>query len=107
MRIDPSQLSEPLAHVLGGGAVDAAGGQRAAADAARVAPEAQFEQLDQLLLKRLRASAVADAANSVISYQDAQARIDRIRELTAQDPSSARGAQGALDPSRVRGLLDG
>jgi hypothetical protein len=30
MRIDPSQLAEPLAHILKAGAVDAAGGQKAA-----------------------------------------------------------------------------
>lgn len=105
MRIDPSQLGEPLAHILGAGATDAAGGQKAAAAAKQQITDPQLETLDALLLRRLQANATAAAADSVVSYQDAQARIDRLRELAAQDPASAAGAQGTLDPSRVRGLL--
>lgn len=104
MRIDPSQLSEPLAHILGAGATDAAGGQKAA-EAAKSITDPQLEQLDALLLRRLQANATAGAADSVVSYQDAAARADRLRELAAQDPAAAIRAQGALDPSRVRGLL--
>lgn len=105
MRIDPSQLTEPLAHILGAGATDAAGGQKAA-QAAQSITDPQLETLDKLLLRRLQAHATAAAADSVVSYQDAQARIDRMRELAAQDPAAAVRAQGTLDSSRVRGLLD-
>jgi hypothetical protein len=52
------------------------------------------------------ANATAAAADRVVSFQDAQARIDRMRELAQQDPSTALRAQGSLDSSRVRGLLD-
>jgi hypothetical protein len=104
MRIDPSQLSEPLAHILGAGATDAAGGQKAAA-AAREIKDPQLETLDALLLRRLQANAASAAADSVVSFQDAAARADRLREQAAQDPSSTLRAQGTLDPSRVRGLL--
>ncbi len=105
MRIDPSQLTEPLAHILGAGATDAAGGQKAT-QAASTITDPQLETLDKLLLRRLQANATAAAADSVVSYQDAQARIYRMRELAAQDPSAAVRAQGTLDTSRVRGLLD-
>lgn len=104
MRIDPSQLTEPLAHILGAGATDAAGGQKAAQAAQITDP--QLETLDKLLLRRLQANSTAAAADSVVSFQDAQARIDRVRELAAQDPASSVRAQGSLDASRVRGLLD-
>ncbi len=104
MRIDPSQLSEPLAHILGTGATDAAGGQKAAA-AAREIKDPQLETLDALLLRRLNANASAAAADSVVSSQDAAARAERLREQAAQDPAAALRAQGTLDPSRVRGLL--
>lgn len=104
MRIDPSQLSEPLAHILGAGATDAAGGQKAA-KAAREIRDPQLETLDALLLRRLQANATAAAADSVVSFQDAMARLERMRELAMQDPATAARAQGTLDPSRVRGLL--
>ncbi len=106
MRIDPSQLTEPLAHILGAGATDAADGQKAAQAAAHSITDPQLETLDKLLLRRLQANATAAAADSVVSFQDAQARIDRVRELAAQDPASALRAQGSLDSARVRGLLD-
>lgn len=104
MRIDPSQLGEPLAHILGAGATDAAGGQKAAAAAQQI-KDPQLETLDALLLRRLQANATAAAADSVVSYQDAQARIDRVRDLAAQDPAAAARGQGTLDANRVRGLL--
>ena len=107
MRIDPSQLSEPLAHILGAGATDAASGGKAAAETTKLAGDVgQLDSLDQLLLKRLRLNAAADAANSVVTYQDALARIEQLRAQAAQDAAGARQAQGTLDPSRVRGLLD-
>ena len=106
MRIDPSQLTEPLAHILGAGATDAASGQKTAAAAAGTINDPQLETLDKLLLRRLQANSTSAAADSVVSFQDAQARIDRIRELAAQDPASSVQAQGTLDASRVRGLLD-
>jgi hypothetical protein len=104
MRIDPSQLSEPLAHILGAGASDAAAAQKAA-KAAREIRDPQLETLDALLLRRLQANATASAADSVVSFQDAAARMERVRELAAQDPAAAARAQGTLDASRVRGLL--
>ncbi|MCW2960504.1 MAG: hypothetical protein JWM25_508 [Thermoleophilia bacterium] len=107
MRIDPSQLSEPLAHILGAGATDAAAGGKASSQTAKLAgSEGQLDQLDQLLLKRLRMNAAADAANSVVTYQDAKARIDQLKAQAAADPAAATQAQGTLDSSRVRGLLD-
>lgn len=105
MRIDPSQLSEPLAHILGAGATDAAGGQQAAAAAKGPITDPQLETLDKLLLRRLQLNQTATAADSVVSFQDAQQRIDRLRELAAQDPANAVRAQGTLDSARVRGLL--
>ncbi|MEO6866434.1 MAG: hypothetical protein ABI200_00255 [Gaiellales bacterium] len=104
MRIDPSQLAEPLAHILGAGATDAAGGQKATQSAKSIV-DPQLETLDALLLRRLQANATAGAADSVVSFQDAQARADRLRELASQDPSQANAAQGTLDSARVRGLL--
>jgi hypothetical protein len=104
MRIDPSQLSEPLAHILGAGATDAASGQKAA-EAARTITDPQLETLDAMLLRRMQAQATSAAADSVVSYQDALARVERMRELASQDPASALHAQGSLDSSRVRGLL--
>jgi len=105
MRIDQSQLSEPLAHILGAGAVDAAQGQKAAAKPA--ADAAGLDSLDQALLKRLRANATADAANSVVNFHDAYDRLYKLQELNAADPAQAQQAQGSLDSARVRGLLDG
>lgn len=105
MRIDPAQLSEPLAHILGAGKADAAQGQRATAAATSLAPESQFEQLDKLLLRRLRATAVSDAAGSVTTAADAQERIARVRALMMDDPSVAGAAQADLDRARLGGLL--
>jgi hypothetical protein len=107
MRIDPSQLSEPLAHILGAGATDAASGQKAAAAAKGSIVDPQLETLDAMLLRRLQLHSTAGAANSVVSFQDAAARIDRVRDLASQDPSSVARAHGSLDSARVRGLLDG
>jgi hypothetical protein len=104
MRIDPSQLSQPLSHILGAGATDAAGGQKAAA-AAKDITDPQLETLDAMLLRRLHANATSAAADSVVSFQDALARADRVRELASQDPAAAVQAQGDLDARRVRGLL--
>lgn len=104
MRIDPSQLSEPLSHIMGAGATDAAGGQKAAA-AAKDITDPQLETLDAMLLRRLQANATASAADSVVSFQDALARVERMREFAAQDPAAAIQSQGDLDSRRVRGLL--
>lgn len=107
MRIDPSQLSEPLAHILGAGATDAAAGQKAAGAATAPITDPQLETLDALLLRRLQLNSTAGAADSVVSFQDAQERVDRLRALAAQDPASTVRAQGTLDSARVRGLLGG
>jgi hypothetical protein len=105
MRIDPSQLSEPLAHILGAGATDAAGGQKAAEAAKAPITDPQLETLDALLLRRLQLQQTAGAANSVVNFQDAIEKAARIRELAQSDPGAVARAQGGLDPSRVRGLL--
>jgi hypothetical protein len=105
MRIDPSQLSEPLAHILGAGAVDAASGQKAAAAAKAPITDPQLETLDALLLRRMQLQSASGAAESVVSFQDAQARLERARAITSQDPALARAAHGTLDAARVRGLL--
>lgn len=104
MRIDPSQLSEPLAHILGASTTDAAGGQRAA-QAAKDIIDPQLETLDVMLLRRLQAQLTSNAASSVLSYQDALDRINQVRELTAQDPAVMRESQSDMDPSRIRDLL--
>ncbi|MCW2956674.1 MAG: hypothetical protein JWO69_1543 [Thermoleophilia bacterium] len=107
MRIDPSQLSEPLAHILGAGATDAASAGKASTEAARLSQgEQQLDSLDQLLLKRLRLNSTADAATSVLTYQDAVTRIEQLKAQAAADPAGATKAQGTLDSARVRGLLD-
>lgn len=102
MRIDPSQLSEPLAHILKAGAVDAADGQKAAKAGAG---DTGLDTLDQMLLKRLRVNATADAAHSVRHFHDAYDRIYALKDLASADPELARRAQGSLESSRVRGLL--
>ncbi|MBC7460403.1 MAG: hypothetical protein H7287_03475 [Thermoleophilia bacterium] len=102
MRIDPSQLSEPLAHILGAGAVDAAQGQKAATAATG---DTGLDTLDQMLLKRLRANTTADAANSVVNFHDAYDRLYALKDLAAADPAQAQQAQGTLEGQRVRGLL--
>lgn len=107
MRIDPSKLSEPLAHVLSTSAADAAGGQKATQAAAPANDLDNVERLDQMLLRRLRANATSDAADTVVSFQDAQVRIQQLQEAMARDLAAVRTAQGQPDPSRVRGLLDG
>jgi len=105
MRIDPSQLSQPLAHILGAGATDAAAGQQTAKDAASIAPDPQLEQLDELLRRRMQLSSTANAASSVVSFQDAQERMASIQQQMSTDPAAASEAMGQLDSSRVRGLL--
>jgi hypothetical protein len=105
MRIDPSQLSEPLAHILGAGAVDAANGEKASSAAKGPITDPQLEALDAMLLRRLQVQQTAGAADSVIHFQDAMERAARIRELAQSDPGAVARAQGGLDPARVRGLL--
>lgn len=105
MRIDPSQLSEPLAHVLSAGATGAADGQRAAAAGAGTAEAANVDRLDQMLLRRLRAQQASSAATNVLAFQDAQVRVQQLQELMARDLDALRSAQGPMDSSRVRGLL--
>ncbi|MCW2949489.1 MAG: hypothetical protein JWN41_502 [Thermoleophilia bacterium] len=106
MRIDPSQLTEPLSHILSAGAVDAADGQKAA-KAGSATGDTGLDTLDQMLLRRLRANATADAAHSVVNFHDAYDRLYQLKDLAAADPTAARHAQGTLETSRVRGLLDG
>ena len=104
MRIDHSKLSQPLAHVMSSGATDAAGGEKAS-KSVKGADAANVDRLDQMLLQRLRAFQASDAANNVLTFQDAQVRIKELQEAMAQDLSSVRAAHGNLDSARVRGLL--
>lgn len=104
MRIDPSQLSEPLAHVLGVSRTDAAAGQQAAS-IEHLPVEEQFERLDQALLRRMRAAAVADAANSLTAVFEARAAAANTASAISGNPDAARSAAGTLDADRVRGLL--
>lgn len=104
MRLDPSHIGDPLRQ-LGGGAADAASGQQAARHGDDVQDEAAFESLDSLLLKRLRAATVEDAAASVNSFADALALLDRTRQLQQAEPDAARSAQGDLARERLRDLL--
>jgi hypothetical protein len=48
---------------------------------------------------------MADAAHSVVSFQDAQTRVAQLREQLFANPADGRSALSDLDPSRVRGLL--
>jgi hypothetical protein len=105
MRIDHSKLSEPLAHVLNAGATDAAGGQKATKPLVKGTDATNVDRLDQMLLKRLRAAQTSDAANSVVSFQDAQVRIKELQQAMARDLHAVRAAHGNMDSSRVRGLL--
>lgn len=105
MRIDPSQLSQPLSHILSGGAVDAAAASKSTASIREQAQAGQMERLDQLLLKRLRATALSDAASSVVSFEEASARLEQLKNQLVSDPDTARAAQDDLDAMRVRGLL--
>lgn len=104
MRLDPSHIGDPLRQ-LGGGAADAASGQQASRHADDVQEESAFESLDSLLLKRLRAATMEDAAASVNSFSDAQALLDRTRQLQQGDTETARTAQGDLARDRLRDLL--
>jgi hypothetical protein len=58
-----------------------------------------------MLLRRLRANAASDAADTVVSFQEAQVRVQQLQEAMARDLAEARAAQGQPDSSRVRGLL--
>ena len=107
MKIDPSQLSEPLAHVLGVGKTDAAAGQKAAAARGADLSDPQLEQLDAALLERMRMGSLLDAQSGATSVEEARGIMARLAELLAGDGGDAGAAQGGLDAARVRGLLDG
>jgi hypothetical protein len=105
MRLDPTQ-SDPLRH-LGGGAVDASIGQENARQSEEAAKESQYESLDALMLRRMRAAQVTDAASSVSSASDAQEMAQRTRQLMTDDTHAARMAQGHLVRDHLRKLLGG
>ena len=102
MRIDPSQLSEPLAHILGTRPADAAAGQKATTPAGS---RISIEQLDAGLLSRLRMAAMSEAATNVGSFLEASERATAVRQAMTNDPISGLRAHGELDADRVRGLL--
>lgn len=106
MRLDPSQINAAMGH-LSGGAVDAVEGEKIERLAADAEKESQFESLDSLLLRRMRAATLSDAAASVVSLSDARRSVDQARELMAQDPDGARAAQSELARDRLRDLLGG
>lgn len=105
MRIDPSQLREPLSHVLNAGKANAAAGQEAT-KALRSDVDG-VDRLDQMLLKRLHANSTTEAADSVLSFQDAQVKLKALQDAVAQDLTELRSSHGELQGGRVRGLLEG
>ncbi len=105
MRLDPTHLSAELLRVLGGGAVDAAKGDQARRAAETVRGEAEFEPLDRLLLKRLRALQVIDSAGSVGSFADAHALANRTAELMKSNTDIAGSLHADLARDRLRDLL--
>lgn len=105
MRISADHIGSQLRE-LAGGAMDAARGQRADKAARDAQPEAAFEPLDKLLLKRLALQTTEEAASSATSFAEAQALVERTRALMGDSPEAARTAQSALLRERVRDLFD-
>ena len=106
MRIDPSQISEPLAHILGVKNTSDVEGQQTSAASRKNAGADQIEQLDQMLLRRLQMLSNSDSAEGVSSYAQAQDRLAQVLDTLSENPEALNDAQGNLDASRVRGLLD-
>lgn len=106
MRLDPAQIGNPLQY-LGGGAVDASLGQDTARQAESAAKEAQYESLDVLLLRRMRAAMLGDAAASVTSAADASELASRTSALMREQVDAARAAHGDLSRDRLKDLLGG
>lgn len=106
MRLDPTSTGDPLRN-LGGGAVDAANGQHTAKQAEDAQKESQYESLDSLILRRMRATLLNDAADNVGSFADAAEAAERTKQLMAADPTAAQTAQGTLARDRLRNLLGG
>jgi hypothetical protein len=105
MRLDPAHIGD-LTRQLAGGALDAARGQDAQREADAAQGEAAYEPLDQLLLKRLQASSMEDAA-AVTTFAEALEQVQKTRAQYEADPTSAAAAQGELDRDRLRDLLGG
>ncbi|MBC7644059.1 MAG: hypothetical protein H7123_02955 [Thermoleophilia bacterium] len=110
MKIDPSQLSAPLAHILKTKTVDkldAAGAVVEGGSTSTGTPSIadQLEQLDASMLQRMRQSAEADATNSLTSVYEARARAAATVTQILGDSDGARTAAGSQDADRVRGLL--
>lgn len=106
MRLDPTSTGDPLRN-LGGGAVDAANGQTTAKQAADAQKEAEYESLDSLILRRMRAALLNDAADSVGSFADAAELAERTKQLMLEDPTQSHTAQGTIARDRLRNLLSG
>lgn len=108
MKIDPSQLGEPLAHILKTGKVDKVDTVTAPQTGETGSPASiadQLEQLDEAMLRRMRQSAADDAANSLTSMYEARTRAAAAGQQLRGDADAARAAAGTPDTDRVRGLL--
>ena len=111
MKIDPSQLSAPLAHILNAKTVDKlAGTEGAVVDGESTSSDMpsiadQLEQLDASMLQRMRQSAHADATNSLTSVYEARTRAAATVSQILGDADGAKAAAGSQDADRVRGLL--
>lgn len=106
MKLDPSSASGAPVQ-LGGGATDAAQGQRAERAGAEAQRESAFEPVDALLLRRLRAASMHDAATSVTTAADAKVLAERTRELMHERSNEARAAHADVARERLRELLSG
>lgn len=106
MRLDPSQIGDPLRQ-LGGGATDAAHGQQTARHGAAAEAESAFEAVDSLLLRRLTVESLEEAAEVAGSFSDARSLLESTRAQILENPDVARAAQGELDRARLRDLLGG
>ena len=111
MKIDPSQLSAPLAHILKTRTVDKLDAAGVTVDGGDTSTEPsssiadQLEQLDAAMLQRMRQSAHADATNSLTSVYEARTRAAATVAQILGSPDDARNAAAAPAADRVRGLL--
>jgi hypothetical protein len=102
MRLDPVNIGSLLNTQA---ATDAAAGQSTASKAREAAKESQYEPVDSILLRRLRAALVSEAADTLQSLDQAQDTAKRTQALIKGDPHRAQAAHDALQRDRLRDLL--
>lgn len=102
MRLDPIDIGSLLRSQA---ASDAASGQRTSRQAREAEKESQFEPIDSILLRRLRATLVADAADTLKSLDEAKRAVAKVHRQIASDPARAQAAHDALARERLRDLL--